>query len=179
MKKISTKDLVLVAMWASLIFVATAVIKIDLVTPTGPVMIKTSNALCLLAGILLGKTYGGFAAGIGSMFFDLTNPAYISSAPFTFVFFFAMAFVAGFISEKLKCKFSLVISCTIGAFTYTLLYITKTVVFTVLAGSQLVPAIQANLPKFATSCTNAVIAITLATIFYPFFKKIMDLRNRV
>ncbi len=53
------------------------------------------NVLCLLSGMLLGPLQGGFAAGIGSMFFDLTNPAYITSAPFTFAFKFVMAWLCG------------------------------------------------------------------------------------
>ena len=52
-----------------------------------------SIASCLENDILTVRLLedGGFAAGIGSMFFDLTNPAYITSAPFTFAFKFVTA----------------------------------------------------------------------------------------
>ena len=53
------------------------------------------NVMCLLSGMLLGAVQGGLAAGIGSMFFDLTNPAYVASAPFTFAFKFVMAWLCG------------------------------------------------------------------------------------
>lgn len=42
-----------------------------------------ANILCSLSGILLGPWYGFLSAGLGSAFYDLTNPAYVSEAPIT------------------------------------------------------------------------------------------------
>ena len=174
-KKITSTELALVGLFAAIIFVATFILKFEIITPTGPVMIKTSNALCILAGILLGKFYGGFASGIGSMLFDFTNPVYISGAPFTFVFFFLMAFIAGSLFEKLKIKGSLAISATIAAFSYTTLYFTKSVISTLLMGSAFTPAVMANFLKLGTSIFNAITAIILTIVFYPVFLKIFKL----
>ena len=57
---------VLTAVMAAMIFVATYFLKIPISTPAGPTMLKVSNILILLAGILFGGVYGGLAAGIGS-----------------------------------------------------------------------------------------------------------------
>ena len=42
----------------------------------------------------------GLAAGIGSALYDVLDPVYITSAPFTFVFKFLMAWVAGAAAGK-------------------------------------------------------------------------------
>ena len=57
------------------------------------------NVMCPLFGMPLGSLRGGLAAGIGSMFFDLTNPAYIASAPFNFIFKFVMPWICGKITS--------------------------------------------------------------------------------
>ncbi|MFI3115690.1 MAG: ECF transporter S component [Clostridia bacterium] len=173
-----TKQITLVAMMSAMIFVATAFISIQIPSPTGPTMLKTGNILCILAGLLLGKTYGGLASGIGSMFYDLTNPLYISSAPTTFINFFLMSFIAGLIFEKSnKNKLWLTLSCVIGAFSYVLLYFSKSVLGTVLVGSAFVPAVVANLTKLATSSFNATVASIFAIILYPIFLKILTKSN--
>ncbi len=60
-------------------------------------MIGLGNVFCILSGLLLGPVYGGAAAGIGSFIFDLVG-GWASSAPFTLVFKFLMAFVCGIIA---------------------------------------------------------------------------------
>ncbi|MFI3226757.1 MAG: ECF transporter S component [Clostridia bacterium] len=179
MKQTSVKTISLVGVMAAMIFVATAFIHIPIPSPTGMTMIKTGNILCLLAGLLLGKVNGGFAAGLGSMFYDLTNPLYISSAPTTFINFFLMAFICGLLFEKIgqKSKFGLVISCVVGAFSYVVLYFSKSVLSTCLVGSLFVPAVIANLTKLATSTFNATIATIFAIILYPIFIKILTRAN--
>lgn len=168
MKKISTRDIVLVGVFAAMIFVLTRFISIPIPTPTGQTMIKSANILCVLAGLLLGKTLGGLAAGFGSMIYDLTNPLYIASAPFTFAFFFLMAFIAGLVFEKTN---KVAIASFLGTFSYLILYFTKSVITTVLQGSLFVPAVIANSSKLVSSGINVVIASIFATILYPHLKK--------
>lgn len=160
--------LVFVGVMAAMIYVATVFIRIEIPTPTGPTNLKTANILCLLAGMLFGGTLGGLSAGIGSMLFDLTNPLYVSSAPFTLVFFFLMGAVSGWVShiagkkgESWKLN---AFGGFCGALTYWLLYIGKSVIELVLAGSALWPAIAATAPKMATSGINGVIAVVFATL---------------
>ena len=86
----------MVALMAAMIFVVTSFVRIPIeVPPAGETMLKVANVLCLLAGMWFGGVRGGLAAGIGSMLFDLSNPKYVASAPFTLLFFFMMAFICG------------------------------------------------------------------------------------
>ena len=39
--------------------------------------------ITLLAGFVMGPVGGGLASGIGAALYDLLNPAYVTSAPFT------------------------------------------------------------------------------------------------
>ena len=56
-----------------------------------------ANILCALSGILLGPWYGFLAAGLGSAFYDLTNPAFVSEAPITFCIKGYYGLVAGLV----------------------------------------------------------------------------------
>ena len=161
-------SLVFVGVMAALIFVATSFIRIEIPTPTGPTNLKVGNILCLLGGMLFGGLYGGLAAGIGSALFDLTNPLYIASTPFTFAFFFIMGSVCGFIS-KLGGKKGLdtkqnILAGILGAGSYWVLHIGKSTITLMLAGSAFVPALVANSAKMVTSGINAIIAVTFAVI---------------
>ena len=49
----------------------------------------------MLCALLIGGVYGGAAGAIGMTIADLTDPAYISSAPKTFVLKFIIGLVAG------------------------------------------------------------------------------------
>lgn len=160
--------LVFVGVMAALIFVATYFIRIEIPTPTGVTMLKVGNILCLLAGMLFGGLYGGLSAGIGSMLFDLLNPKYVASAPFTLVFFFIMGCVCGTISH-LNGKKGLdtkqnIIAAVSGAFSYWLLYIGKSTIVLMLAGSAFVPALVANSTKMVTSGINGLIAVVCSVI---------------
>ncbi len=166
-KRNLTYDIVIVGVMAAVIFVTTSVVKIGPIpTPAGNTMIKLANAFCLMAGILFGGVRGGLAAGIGSMIYDLTDPAFVSGAPFTLVFFFMMAFVAGAVSHigKADGKNTVlnIIGAISGAVTYLVLYLGKSVIVLVLAGSDLSAAMTACATKFITSGINAVIAVVVA-----------------
>ena len=91
------------------------------------------NIVCLLAGILLGPFYGGLAAAIGSAIFDLLNPLYIASLPFTFVFKFIMTFICGLIAhcngKKGKFQRYNVAGALIGSLVYVILRSLKAMLF--------------------------------------------------
>ncbi len=83
------------------------------------------NVMCLLSGMLLGPLYGGIAAGVGSMLFDLTNPTYISSAPFTLVLSLEWlgCVEKSFSNVQIESVFGA--GAAAGAFFYVVLYIVK------------------------------------------------------
>ncbi|WP_343253436.1 ECF transporter S component [Ligaoa zhengdingensis] len=171
-RKFSTYDLVVVGVLAALIFVCTMFIKIGPIpTPVGATQIKVANALCLMGGMLFGGVRGGLAAGIGSMFFDLLNPAFVESAPYTLVFFFLMAFVCGVVSHLggragKDWRYNL-LGAIAGQVTYLILNFGKKILLLVLAGSTFGAAAAACAVSFATSCINAVIAVILSVLLAP------------
>lgn len=176
MKKFTVKDMAEIGVLAALVFVATYFLKIGPIpTPAGNTMLKTGNAVCLLGGILFGKTKGGLAAGIGSMIYDLMDPVFAPSAPFTFVFFFTMAFVCGAVSGKngnrgMDKKKNL-LGAIIGSATYIILSMVKTYITLVLEGNGTVAALSALSTKLIVSGINAVFAVIVATLLAPVFYK--------
>lgn len=165
--------IVFVGVMAAMVFVTTFFLKIQIATPAGPTMLKVGNAVCLLGGMLFGGLYGGLAAGIGSALFDLTNPAFTPSAPFTLVFFFLMSFVCGTVANARgkdgKNPAMNALGAALGAVLYYILNIGKSVITLMLAGSAFVPALLANTTKMITSGINAVIAVAVSvTLAVPF-----------
>lgn len=176
-KLFSTYDVVVVGVMAAVIFVATFFLKIPLPMPTGdPTMLKLANALCLLGGLLFGGLRGGLAAGIGSALFDLSNPVYARSAPFTLVFFFVMGLLCGCISHAggKPSFWRDAVGAAVGAAAYSCLYITKSIVSLLLAGSVLPAAVAACVPKMVVSGTNAVFAVIVSVALAPVFRKALS-----
>jgi len=128
-KKISVKNMALVGVMAAAVFVSSQFLQIPIPTAIDNTRLHMGNVMCLLGGLLIGPFWGGLAAGIGSAFFDLINPAYITSAPFTFIFKFAMAWICGkFVSAKRHNEKMLIRSAVgagLGAFAYVILYLSK------------------------------------------------------
>lgn len=177
-KKLGLYDFIVVGLMAAIVFVVTAFLSIKIPTPAGQTMIKLANAFCILAGILFGGWRGGLAAGLGSMFYDLTDPAYVTEAWITFLRFFLMGASAGFIShlggaDGRKPVLNALASLTAGVVSTTF-YILKGTVVLMLGGSALVPALIGQVPKLAASITNIVIAIIVATALAPALRKALD-----
>ena len=178
-----------VAMMAAIVFVATYFFKFEIITPTGPVMVKTANILCLLSGMLFGGLYGGLSAGIGSMMFDLLDPKYAATAPFTLCFFFLMAAVCGWISHgggaNGKHMARNLFGAIAGALTYFILNGARNILTIMIANDAFVPlmngsmpaelhlyrafivAVVANSTKLIVSAINLVVGIAGAMAIQP------------
>ena len=161
-------DIVMVGVMAAIVFVLTYFVKIQIPTPTGPVMFKTANIFILLSGLLLGGVRGGLAAGIGSMIYDLLDPAYVTESWVTFIRFFLIAFICGVIAYARKSngenKVQNIIAAAVGAFSSVALYAVQCVVKLMITGSSFSAAFFASLPKLSVSAINAVIALVFAVI---------------
>ena len=126
-----------------------------------------ANAVCLLCGLLLGPVWGGMAAGMGSMLYDLFlyNEG-ILNLIITFVSKFAMAWVAAMLfrafGKNRRKPLNLVLVCAAGALTYVALYMLKTAVYGAIAGN----AWAAVASKFPASIINAGVATVAAPLFY-------------
>lgn len=162
-KNLTVKKLSMIGIMAAVVYVTSAFIQIPIPTGIDNTRLHVGNVMCLLSGLLLGPVSGGVAAGIGSMFFDLTNPAYITSAPFTFVFKFLMAWICGMIalSSKIPLKETKrnILAAFCGAFAYVLLYIGKSYIeqrfFLQMSWEAVLPVISL---KATVSSINAVVS---------------------
>lgn len=167
--KIKVTDIVVVGLMAAMVFVCTMFLGFRIPTPTGTTMLKTANAVCLLAGLLFGGVRGGLAAGFGSAIFDLTFPEYAAESPITFVRFFLFAFVCGTIAHwggvKTPSKTRTWVAAICGGLFDFCFNITKNVLTLVVTGSAFVPAVVATSPKILTSIINTVFAIVVASLF--------------
>lgn len=175
-QKISTYRIAMVGMMAALVFVASGlriVIPIDMDNAA----VHFGNIFCLLAGLLLGGVHGGLAAGIGSALFDLSNPLYVRSAPFTFVFKFLMAYICGVIAHKGEKRASdvkwNVLAGIAGQGTYLVLYLGKGFIENILEGALWQSAAVVQLAKLPASGFNAIVAVAVSTMLAPIFFGVM------
>ena len=156
--KNSIYKIVTVGLLGALVFVSNY-LSFPIPVPVGDISrIHLGNAFCLLAGFVM----------------DLTNTAYIASAPFTFVFKFLLAAVCGLIAHKgkitgnmLEEDFTITVPRSIvagicGSLTYIVLYLAKSYITTVLAGSAPEAAAIALATKAASSTVNAILAIIIS-----------------
>ena len=93
-----TKTIVMTALLAAVVCVATLVIRLP--SPTGG-YINPGDAVVLLSAYLLGPVYGAVASGIGSMLADLLS-GYAAYAPATLVIKAAMALLGGTLYRSLR-----------------------------------------------------------------------------
>ena len=99
--------------------------------------VHLGNSMCLLAGLLFGGLNGGLASGIGGALYDLFDPVYITSAPFTFLSKFSMGFVAGKLNRTgMKNEFvRALIAAICGQVTYIILYLGKNFIEQLILGN--------------------------------------------
>ena len=176
MKRVTIHQSALIGIMAAAVYVTSAFLQIPIPLAIGSTRLHMGNVMCLLSGMLLGPISGGLAAGIGSMLFDFTNPAYITSAPFTFLFKFIMAWLWGIICKKNTSKLYLTIGAISGAFSYVLLYIGKSFIEDHLVLGLPLDAVAITvMQKGVVSSINAVISIIIAVflviVLQPALKK--------
>ncbi|MBR4576227.1 MAG: ECF transporter S component [Clostridia bacterium] len=146
--------------------------------PLGQSKVHFANAMCLLAGLLLGPVTGGLSAGLGSALYDVLFGGYdFLNAAITFVSKFAMAWVTAMLYGAWEKKHSesqakdtvlpLVLTCAAGALTYVALYMLKTWIFKMWVEPVPADTIPGVLvAKLVPSLINAAFALAVAPIFY-------------
>lgn len=165
-KKITVRQIALVGLMSALVLVFSGV-RIKIPLPVDHAAIQLGNVMCVLSGLLLGPL-GGLASAIGSCLYDLFDPTYAPEAWITFLTKFFIGFVAGLISHWKgrageRRAWNLV-GAAAGSLTYVALYLTKSfimgnLVFSLAAGS---PMMLYMIPKAATSCVNALLAVLIS-----------------
>ena len=166
------------ALLAALCFVSFKFLRIPIPVPGGgATALHIGNAFCVLAALLLGGWYGGFAGAIGMTIADVLEPQYIVSAPKTFILKLCIGLIAGLVAHRIAkisyskdkkyvLKWSIIAS--IAALTFNVVadpvvgYFYKIYVL----GQPTTAA--AILAKFngVTTFINAVVSVLLVTLIY-------------
>lgn len=160
MMNAKTKNMVMAALFAALVCVATMIIKIP-----SPLKgyINLGDCIVLLSGWMLPPAYGFLAAGIGSALADLFS-GYVVYAPATFIIKSLMAFIAFYGFKLLNKKIPNTLSRVVAGLTAELFMILGYFVFEGILygfGPSLV-----NIPANAVQgVAGLVIGIVLIKIF--------------
>lgn len=163
-KKITTKNLVMVALLAALTAVSSG---LRIPVPAGIAGMSyfhLGNILCSLSGILLGPWLGGLASGLGSALYDLTNPAFAPDCWITFITKGIYGLVAGLVirSGNKPWTYSKALFATIvAAISYAVIYLAKGCFYDnmLLSGIAFDVAFPAIALKLPATIFNAVVAI--------------------
>lgn len=178
----SIHKLCLIGLMAALVFISTF-FSIQIPIPGLNVMIHLGNVFCILSALLLGPISGGCAAGIGSFFYDLTNPLYISSAPFTLIFKFIMGFICGKIAYNNKRNAEIlkynIIGASAGLLAYIILHLFKTFIKNLLLGVDLNLNLLLIGQSSLVSLFNAFLAILIAIPLSAILKKALNKSNLI
>lgn len=127
--------------------------------------IHLGNSMCLLAGLLFGSVSGGLASGIGAMLYDLFDPVYIVSAPYTFISKFAMGFTAGALRTNNE-KVRITLAAAAGQVVYIVLYLVKSFFTIIILGGTFEAAWAAVATNAVTSTINGVLAVVISVPLY-------------
>lgn len=160
-------SLVIVGLMAALVY-AGNYLQIKIPNGTLVTRIHLGNSMCLLAGLLFGRLKGGLASGIGAALYDLSDPVYIVSAPYTFFSKFAMGFTAGHLRKHgvTNEKTSVVLGAVAGQLVYIVLYLLKTFISQILLGEPASVALKLTSVNAVTSTINGVLACVIAIPLY-------------
>lgn len=177
--KITTYDIVAIAMMAAFVFVATYFFKIDLPTIGGKVSIKLGNGICILAALLLGGWRGALSAAIGCTLFDLLDPVYAKEAWVTFIRYFIMAGLCGTIAHwhgAQGTRFGRnVAAAIVGAYSYSAMYIgSKIIGQMVLGAPSLRNAVIACTTNITASLINATAGVIVALALAPVLRRALS-----
>lgn len=183
--------LTFVGLFAALAWLCFMLLKIDIVHPAGKTPIHFANAVCVLAGIMLGPLYGGLAGSIGLVLADYTA-GYAHAALPTFLTKFLIGFLAGILAQKIKLgteqQKKQVIIKTMIVSGICLLVVNVLVDPFLRYGIYRMIGIQKDLAKYlglfnlASSALNGLISSIVLVILFPILKKAMTangLWNRI
>ena len=164
-KRLTVFNITFMAMMAAMVYVVTL-----FRFPLMGSKVHFANAVCLLAGILLGPLQGGLAAGIGSALYDAVAGYDFINVLITLVSKFAMAWVCGMILHGGRKPHRLdrtALACVVGALTYVALYMLKTFIYNTFVYGYPLDAVGATMvAKLIPSLINAAVAVVAAPLFY-------------
>ena len=174
MKKITTYRMAAIGVLSAMTFAANF-----LSIPIGDISrIHFGNVFCVLSGLLLGPVSGGLCAGFGGFFYDLFNPVYAADAPITFLMKFVLGFVAGAVAysgdHNGENRLLNIVAAVSGSLSYVAVYLLKNFINEYYIMRNPIETVTTKLIiKGTSSLTNGIIAVIVALILLPAFKKAM------
>ncbi|MBR2595801.1 MAG: ECF transporter S component [Solobacterium sp.] len=165
------------ALMAALAYVSFTYLKINIPTPAGYTAFHLGNTFTVLAALMLGGLTGGIAGAIGMGIGDVLDPLYITVAPKTIILKTMIGVVTGLFAHKIfkinhledgkQLTRAVFISSAMGM----LFNCIGEPIFSYFYTAYILgaPAQAAEkLAKFnaVTTCTNAVIAVIVASLLY-------------
>ena len=165
-KRTALYRIITIGLMAALVYVGNF---LQIKIPNGVLVtrIHLGNSMCLLAGLLFGGLSGGLSSGIGAALYDLFDPVYILSAPYTFISKFSMGFVSGILRRKGKKEsVSVIVAAVAGQLTYIFLYLLKTYFTIIIIGGTQEAAWTAVGTNALTSTINGVLAVIISVPLY-------------
>lgn len=166
------------ALFAALCFISFTFLQIKIPIPGGDATsLHIGNAFCVLAPLLLGGWYGGFAGAIGMTIADLFDPVYITVAPKTFVLKLCIGLITGLVAHKFakinysndkRYVFKWVLISSICGLAFNVIFDPIVGYFYkqyVLGQPQQMAAILAKFSA-VTTFVNAVVSVILVSIIY-------------
>lgn len=99
-KSLNTKEMVLMGLMIALVYLAGSIIKI----PSVGGFVQIGDCMVFLSVIVLGKKKGAVSSALGMFLVDALG-GYFFWAPFTLIIKGAMAYIAGFILEKMSERY--------------------------------------------------------------------------
>lgn len=167
-QKISPRRIAMAGLMAALTVVGSGIRVTIPVDIGGNTAFHLGNIMCALSGILLGPWLGGSAAGLGSMLYDMTNPAYLADSWLTFLMKFAYGMAAGLVIRAGKKEWGYgkaVLASSAGAGSYALLYLLKSFLKPqIVQGVSVQAAWVVVLTKLPATVFNGVVAVIFAPI---------------
>lgn len=142
--------------------------------------IHFGNVFCVLSGLLLGPVSGGLCAGFGGFFYDLTNPLYAAEAPITFLLKFILGFAVGALAHSGASHGERPVKNTVAAVAGSLLYVAaylcKNFIFESMMLRNPIETVMTKLAiKGVSSLVNGMIAVVVALVLLPVFRRAMRL----
>ena len=135
--------------------------------------VHLGNSMCLLAGLLFGGVNGGLSSGIGGALYDLFNPLYTLSAPYTFFSKFSMGWAAGKLNRSgIRNDAARTFTAAItGQIVYIILYLGKAFAEQLILGNPVETAVTVMTTKASASLIKGGLAVIISVPLYFALKK--------
>ena len=178
-KAISTKTVVIMALFTALCYVGT-LLNIPFSIGGAKTMIHFGNIFCVLAALTIGGVKGGICGSIGMGLYDLFSPGYQLYVPQTVILKFGIGLICGVVYHKTKDKIKnqylrILLSAAAG-----MLF---NVIFDPIASfltSNFIMGITKDVSTIiaswsaATTLVNAVIAVIVASVLFAALKPALE-----